>query len=210
MRNRSTILALLATAVLLTSVASDCPRRYELRAPVARRLPDASAVQRALQADSFAPAPRPQSAVGIVLPIPATSETERLVSIRQVPLSGLPPAALLPRRPSEALGEPGLYVGLFEGEGPAARGVYYVARISDPRLLIGESGSGDAGRILGRLVRARQGVIAVRVPFVARSESVVFEVDQQGDVSEVLASLPLGAEAPYVDVDRNRVRVRTR
>jgi len=183
-----------AVVVLVTATAANCPRgKYEVFINPAQKVPDPAQIELALSVADFTPSGQVATALGLVVPIPTTPAVEDLFTIRSVPTTGLPPVALLPQVPSEALDEPGLYLGVFEPfSGPP--GTYFVARIGDPRLLIAETEG--RGKISGTLVEAREGVIATRIPFITNAELVAFEVGDQGSVAEILFWTELGSEPP--------------
>ena len=101
--------------------------------------------------------------------------------------------------PPDVLDAPGIYVMVRRPDDKPA----YIARLSDPRIVIGESWAN--GEFIVDRVQANQGgVIAARVPFVRDGLLRVFEV-QGGSVTRVFLKLPYGS-SPYPERGR-RYRV---
>ena len=88
------------------------------------------------------------------------------------------------RTPPEVLDVPGIYVMIRRPDDKPA----YIARLSDPRIVVGESFV-NGEFLVDRVPGDRAAVIAARVPFVGDGLLRVFEV-QGGRVTRVFLKLP--------------------
>lgn len=186
----------LAALVLILAIgASACETRSLLAAPPSGfKLTLAGLLQNA----PLVPAPAGAPVFAVIYTLPRGSSLRSPLDVRPLAGGRLPPwtTGIHALQGSASLNTKGVYVIVFS---ESANTIQYLARVGDPRNVLGETldPSGNAA-----LVRVGGGSYSARVPFDPQSTLAGFEVEVPGTIARVDYYLPFNASFSLTGIRR--------